>query len=147
MLKRYSQSCSGRGALSHTMSPHGLIPPPIKRSRILVRSGVVIAAKRVAATFVAARYLAVKFRFPISSETKPPRSRAKSGPAPQSTPTVSCRSSTLEKPHKIWNGLWHLNNNYRINCFISYVPNISYFLIYQTLPIGSKPPQGLNIRL
>jgi hypothetical protein len=36
---------------------------------------------------------------------------------------------------------------YRINCFISYVPNISYSLIYHTLPIGSKPLQGLYIRL
>jgi hypothetical protein len=39
------------------------------------------------------------------------------------------------------------HQKYRINCFISYVPNISYSLIYHTLPIGSKPLQGLYIRL
>jgi hypothetical protein len=63
MLKSYSQFCGSQGALCHTPSPHGLIPPPIKRSRFQVSGGVVInlgktvksvAAKRVAATFVAA---------------------------------------------------------------------------------------------
>jgi hypothetical protein len=34
--------------------------------------------------------------------------------------------------------------HYRINCLISYAP---YSLIYHTLLIGSKPPQGLYIRL
>jgi len=57
----------------HTTSPHGLIPPLIKRSRILVSGGVVVvisvklyyvAAKRVAATFVAARTLPENSLFP-----------------------------------------------------------------------------------
>jgi hypothetical protein len=44
-------------------------------------------------------------------------SRAKSAlclitvPSSQSSLAVSCRFSNLEKPHKIWNGLRHLNNN------------------------------------
>ena len=42
MLKSYLSVLWRRGALCHTMSPHGLIPPPIKRSRILVSDGVVI---------------------------------------------------------------------------------------------------------
>jgi hypothetical protein len=47
----------------YTTSPHGLIPPPIKRSRIMVSGGVVLAnlgkslKKIVAAIFAAARTL------------------------------------------------------------------------------------------
>jgi hypothetical protein len=59
-----------------------MIPPLIKRLRILVSSGVIIvisvklyviksvAAKRVAATFVAARTLPENSRFPISSDQR-----------------------------------------------------------------------------
>jgi hypothetical protein len=80
MLKSYSQCCDGQSALCHTLSPHRLIPPPIKRSRILVSGGVVIvisvklyviksvAAKRVAATFVAARTLPENSCFLTSSD-------------------------------------------------------------------------------
>jgi hypothetical protein len=65
---------------SQCQSPHKLIPPPIKRSRILVGGGVVIvisvelyiiksvAAKRVAATFVAARASPENSCFPTSSD-------------------------------------------------------------------------------
>jgi len=71
MLKSYSQYCSSQIALCYTPSPHKLIPPLIKRSRILVSRGVVIVtsvkilrkfvdAKRVAATFVAATFVAAR---------------------------------------------------------------------------------------
>ncbi len=71
MLKSQCQCCGGQSALCYTMSPHRLIPPPIKRSRILVSGGVVIVIsvklyviKSVAANRVAARTLAGKFLFP-----------------------------------------------------------------------------------
>jgi hypothetical protein len=41
VLKSYYKSCGGRGVLFHVTSLHGLIPPPIKRSRILVSCVVV----------------------------------------------------------------------------------------------------------
>jgi hypothetical protein len=67
----------------HTMSPHGLIPPPIKRARTLVSCVVVtviwvkfiVAGKRVAATLVAAALPCRKI--PVSRH---PPTRAKSGP-------------------------------------------------------------------
>jgi hypothetical protein len=75
MLKRYSQSCGGQSTLCHTTSPQRIIPPPIKRSRILVSGGVVIVIlvklyviKSVAATFVAARTLPENSRFPREPE-------------------------------------------------------------------------------
>ena len=84
MLKSYSQYYGGQSALFHVTSPHRLIPPPIKRSRILVNGGVVtvisvkiyVAAKRVAATFVAActsvpcRKIPVSRHPPIKLEQK-----------------------------------------------------------------------------
>jgi hypothetical protein len=42
MLKCYCYSCGGWGVPCHTMSPQRMIPPPIKRSRILVSGGVLI---------------------------------------------------------------------------------------------------------
>jgi len=78
MSKSYCQCCSGQSALCHTTSPQRLIPPPIKRPRILVSGGVVIvisvklyvikSAKRVAATFLAARTLPENSYFPTSSD-------------------------------------------------------------------------------
>ena len=41
MLKSYSQYCGGQSARCHAPLPHRLIPPPIKRARILV--GCVVA--------------------------------------------------------------------------------------------------------
>jgi hypothetical protein len=66
MLRSHCQSCGCRDTLCHAMSPHGPIPPPIKRARILVSCVVVtvilvkfivfyvitIAAKRVDAKLV-----------------------------------------------------------------------------------------------
>jgi hypothetical protein len=77
--KCYCHFCGGQGVPCHTTSPHGLIPPPIKRARTLASCVVVTvisvkfiviqaaAAKCVAATFVAARRLARKFPFPDTS--------------------------------------------------------------------------------
>jgi hypothetical protein len=42
MLKCYCHSCGGWGVVCHTTSPQRMIPPPIKRSMILVSGGVVI---------------------------------------------------------------------------------------------------------
>ncbi len=42
MLKCYFHSCGGWGVACHTTSPQRMIPPPIKRSKILVSGGVVI---------------------------------------------------------------------------------------------------------
>jgi hypothetical protein len=42
MLKYYCHSCGGWGVACHTTSPQGMIPPLIKRSRILVSGSVVI---------------------------------------------------------------------------------------------------------
>jgi hypothetical protein len=41
MLKSNCYSYSGRGVPCHTTSPHGLIPPPIKRVKTLVSCVVV----------------------------------------------------------------------------------------------------------
>ena len=61
-----------------------------------------MAAQRVAATFVAARDFAGKFRFPT---TRPAEQKVAlcltTVPSPQSPSTVSRRSSILEKLHKI----------------------------------------------
>ena len=59
MLKSYCQTCGGRGALCHTTSPHGLIPPPIKRSRILVNHVVWLRS-----VWLRVADLAGKFPFP-----------------------------------------------------------------------------------
>jgi hypothetical protein len=74
-LKSYCHDCGGRGVPCHAMSPHGLIPPPIKRSRILVSDGVKLVIsvnlyviKSVAATLVAARTLSENSRFPTSPD-------------------------------------------------------------------------------
>jgi hypothetical protein len=42
MLKGYSQCCGGQSARCHAPLPHRLIPPPIKRARILVDCVVAI---------------------------------------------------------------------------------------------------------
>jgi hypothetical protein len=42
MLQCYCHYCGGWGVACHTTSPQRMIPPPIKRSRILVSGGVVI---------------------------------------------------------------------------------------------------------
>ena len=44
MPKSHWESCSGQGALCYAVSPHGLIPLPIKRARTLVSFVVVIVA-------------------------------------------------------------------------------------------------------
>jgi hypothetical protein len=72
MLKSYCHSCGGQSMLCHTMSPHRLIPLPIKQSRILMNCVVAIVNlgkiyKCVAATFVAARTLPENSCFPTSS--------------------------------------------------------------------------------
>jgi hypothetical protein len=41
-LESYCHNCGGRGVPCHTTSPQRMIPPPIKRSRILVSGSVVI---------------------------------------------------------------------------------------------------------
>jgi hypothetical protein len=41
MLKSYCHSCSSRGVPYLTTSPHGLIPPPIKQVKTLVKFIVV----------------------------------------------------------------------------------------------------------
>ena len=46
-------------------------------------------------------------------------------PSSQSPPTVSCRSSTLEKPPKIWNSLRHLKNNEQLVLESSLVCRVS----------------------
>ena len=75
MLRRYSQSYGGQGALCYMPSLHGLIPPLIKRSKILVSGSMVkltysnlgkIVIKFVAACGGSAR----KSRFLTSSEAK-----------------------------------------------------------------------------
>ena len=84
MLKSYCHSCGGQGVLCHTTSPHGLILPPIKRSRTLVSCVVVtvisvkftvntvisVAAKREDAKLVAGygRILPGNSYIPTSSD-------------------------------------------------------------------------------
>ena len=70
MLICYCYSCGGWGVACYTTSPQRMIPPPIKRARILVSGGVVIVIsvklyeiKSLAATLGCA-YPAGKFPFP-----------------------------------------------------------------------------------
>ena len=82
--KCYCQFCGGQGVPCHTTSPHGLIPPPIKRARTLV-SCVVVTVISVKIIILIMQYLwlliceceacgwvradlAGKFRFPTSSD-------------------------------------------------------------------------------
>jgi hypothetical protein len=104
LLQRWKVNASFESTLCHTMSPQRMIPPPNKRSRILVNVKSA-APKRMAATCVAARIL------PENPASRLPPSRAKSGLCEAGpsfsdrgclhhrsvslNPTASYRSSTL----------------------------------------------------
>ena len=80
MLESYFHSCGGWSVACHTTSPQMMIPPPIKRSRILVNDGVVIviSVKLYNKIWLRRLWLRVTCRqIPVSRH---PPTRAKSGP-------------------------------------------------------------------
>jgi len=65
MLKSRCQYYGGESTLFHTISPHRLIPPPIKRSTILVSDGVVII---ISVKLYTVKYVAVLVALSLSTE-------------------------------------------------------------------------------
>jgi hypothetical protein len=122
MLKCYFHSCGGWGVPCQTTLPQRMIPPPIKRSRILVSGGVeiVISVKYYAIKFVAA-YPAGKLPYPdiLRPEPKVAMCAANkiSRPPLPAFPTASVATN-----FQLFTSSFHLQPFFLSNCFTLYKP-------------------------